>query len=328
MGSRTLDRKARAIAEARFGTRRVGGPAHCASAALAAALVASFFGLMDAARAQGEEELIDEANANRAKEVQVVRVWQLAIQQNIWSAFGNEFGTMNEARDKLNAILTERIEEVERSCPLTEPQRKKLLVAGKGEIKRFLDRLDALRPRYENGAVEIGDSHGGDSIHNLQTERRGLLSDGSLFGKTLARTLSQEQFVRYKTDRLNRSRFPYGEAVYQAARKLQTSLSLSMDQRQRLEKLLLEETRAPKKIGRNSVYSLVIFQASRIPEARLKPIFTEAQWQLVNQQMAAWRWGNGEALFEESGYVFADKPAETRPIGAIPGSLRRGFNGR
>jgi hypothetical protein len=293
------------------------GSRHFASAALAAVLVASFFGLMEAARAQDEDDLIEDANAKKARDVQVVRIWHLALNRNVWAALGNEFGTMKEARDKLDALFAERIDAVELSCPLTEPQRKKLLVAGRGEIKRFLDRLDALRTNDVSGIVN-GENVGGDSTADLQVARQGLLGEGSLFAKTLAKTLGEAQFAKYKADVLERSRFPYREAVYQAAKSLQKSLGLSKEQRQRLEKLLVEETQAPKTIGRGSVYSLVIFQASRIPEGKLKPIFTEAQWQSLSEQLAPWRWGNGAVLFEDNGYVFADKPAAARPIVANP----------
>jgi hypothetical protein len=288
----------------------------------------SLCGIPTAARAQDEEDLVAEGDANRAHDVKVVRVWRVVVHNDPRSWFGNEFATMKEARDKLNSRLTERIDEVERSCPLTEAQKKKLEVAGKGEIKRFLDRLDAVRTKYDEGTViDSDESRNGDTVEALQIARRELFGDGSLFAKTLGKTLGEEQLIKYRTDLLTRSLFPYREAVYQAAKTLQESLGLSNDQRQRLEKRVLEETRAPHKIGRGSVYSFVIFQASRIPEAKLKPIFTEAQWQLLNQQMATWRWGNGAALFEENGYVFGGEPRDTLPVVPIPAMLRRGFTG-
>ena len=61
------------------------------------------------------------------------------IQFDSW-VFGN-IGSANAgvARNKLDSLLTLSVEDLERSCGLTPVQKKKLMLAGRGDIKRFFD---------------------------------------------------------------------------------------------------------------------------------------------------------------------------------------------
>ena len=59
-------------------------------------------------------------------------------------AFGGRM-TGNTIRNKLDSLLTMQIEEIDRSCTLTEAQKNKLRLAGRGDMKRFLDRVEEKR---------------------------------------------------------------------------------------------------------------------------------------------------------------------------------------
>ena len=73
------------------------------------------------------------------------------IQFDSW-VFGN-IGSANAgvARNKLDSLLTLSVEDLERSCGLTPVQKKKLLLAGHGDIKRFFDRVDEVREIFAKG---------------------------------------------------------------------------------------------------------------------------------------------------------------------------------
>lgn len=57
---------------------------------------------------------------------------------------------------------------------------------------------------------------------------------------------------------------------------------MTVEQRQQLEKLLLAETKPPKKFGQLDV-QVVLLQASNLPEAKLKNIFDDGQMKSLQQ---------------------------------------------
>ena len=71
--------------------------------------------------------------------------------------------------------------------------------------------------------------------------------------------------------------------------------------------LLLRETRPPRRFGNAPDVALVLFQASRLPEAKLRPIFDYAQWRIVSQWMAVYINGSsGKRQLTRNGFVFED----------------------
>ena len=66
------------------------------------------------------------------------------------------------------------------------------------------------------------------------------------------------------------------------------SLGLTDGQRRRLEAVLLEETRAPENLATYD-YAIVMYQASLIPEARIRPVFDDVQWRVMSRELASSR---------------------------------------
>jgi hypothetical protein len=81
---------------------------------------------------------------------------------------------------------------------------------------------------------------------------------------------------------------------------LEQTLKMTANQRRRLEKVLIDETRAPDTFGSYDYYGL-IFQAAKIPEVRLKPIFDDDQWQALTRQFQEVK--SMEKLLKEAGYL-------------------------
>ena len=107
--------------------------------------------------------------------------------------------------------------------------------------------------------------------------RSTLFDDQSMFGKVLGMTLDPEQADRYRRNRDDARLSRHQSRVEWVALTLQKNLSLSDGQRVRLLSVLLEETRPPQRFGPSDYYG-IMYQASRIPETRLRPIFAEAEW--------------------------------------------------
>ncbi|MBI3865865.1 MAG: hypothetical protein HY290_28660 [Planctomycetia bacterium] len=103
-------------------------------------------------------------------------------------------------RAQLETLLRQRIAIVDQVCGLTDTQKQKLRLAGRGDAKRVIDRVDELGAKiqivrnYRDKAYELLNE--AQSIrHDLV--RPGLSIDGSLFVKSLERILTAEQVARF-----------------------------------------------------------------------------------------------------------------------------------
>jgi hypothetical protein len=105
-------------------------------------------------------------------------------------AFGDKSDAA-AARGRFEKLLEKKVSAAHRICELSEIQRRKLVLAGQGDLKRLFDRIErwriAGRPR---------------SFEEIDVVRKVVRSDpfvyGSFFDKTLRHDLSFQQLVRYK----------------------------------------------------------------------------------------------------------------------------------
>ena len=56
------------------------------------------------------------------------------------------------------------------------------------------------------------------------------------------------------------------------------------EQRRKLVELIMSETQTPTRFGQYDYY-LVMYQAGQIAETKLKPLFEDRQWALLNRQL-------------------------------------------
>ncbi len=66
--------------------------------------------------------------------------------------------------------------------------------------------------------------------------------------------------------------------------QLDQSVGFRDDQRRKLVDLIVNETSMPTRFGQYDYY-LVLYQAGKISEAKLKPLFEVRQWALLNRQL-------------------------------------------
>ena len=204
-------------------------------------------------------------------------------------AFGH--GDSEQAHRRLETRLKSRIEQIDRACKLTPEQRNKLNVAGRGEIRRFFARIGELKA--ELARVVPGVEVGALRAHLLQevAEYRETMTetdcfgDGSLFSKVLKSTLTPTQTALRAQSARDASIAQHRATIRWAMGSLETWLQLSPEQREKLEGLLCARTRPPRKFGAYDYYGL-LFQASKLPEKEFKSIFSDGQWQKVEQQLA------------------------------------------
>ncbi len=126
-----------------------------------------------------------------------------------------------------------------------------------------------------------------------------------IFAKSLKSTLNPEQETRHEEVVHDRTLYRYWAKVDLAMELLNNEVGFTDEQRQRLVRLLKEETKPPRKMGENDYY-VVLYQLSRIPEAKLKPVFDDFQWPFVKRQLDQ---GRGMGMFlKQNGFVADEGP--------------------
>jgi hypothetical protein len=225
--------------------------------------------------------------------------------------FGNVGGNDLTARDRLGSLLTLSIDEADRACKLTEPQKKKLRLAGHGDLKRFLERVEEARRVFRQL------NHDQNNINQIYQEtvplsatlRTGLFGDDSFFGKTLRTTLDPEQSARYRESLDEKLRFRYRAKVGLAVANLDAAVGFTAEQRRRLIELTLQETKPPVRAAANYENYLILYKISRLPEDKIKPLFDDARWRDLNRQLTQSR--NMEQFLKANGYLDEDEPSKS-----------------
>ncbi len=218
---------------------------------------------------------------------------------NQW-VFGGK--TNLQVTKRLDSLLTLQVESVERACELSDAQKKKLQLAGRGDVKRFFGGVEEMKKKFREVRR---DQHRINQIwQDLQPLRTrfnsGIFDETSLFHKVLKRTLDSNQSVQYEQRERERRKFRYEAKVELAVAMLETGVPLRDVQRQKLVKLLLDDAEPPTKFGEYDYY-VVLYHAAKIPEETLKPIFDEAQWRALTQLFVTAK--GMEAQLKRNGFI-------------------------
>ena len=232
------------------------------------------------------------------------------------------------ARNKLDSSLLLRIEDLARTCNITEAQKNKLRLAGRGDIKRFYDQVEVIKRKFQQTQNDPN-MNIWQEIQPLQIElNTGLFGDDSLYAKTIRRTLSPEQSARFESLSRERMAIRFRATVEWFVTHLDKGLGLTDDDRQRFVELLVNEARPPRKFGQGDYWYLML-QTARLPEAKLKLIFDAPQWRLLSRQFAQAR--SMAPRLRATGVLVEDDAEGEKAAGAIrviPAMpVRRGFTG-
>lgn len=218
---------------------------------------------------------------------QVVFVQQNMIEipdnQIISWVFRNH-STIASARREFEQLLEARIDLVEQACSLSPEQRTRLLLAGEGDLHRFLNRFETLRRTLPSGRMTQQEYQNlWQKLQPLAQEYAlGLDTDDSLFARSLRTTLNFEQLQQYEEFERERNRRHYIGTVKVAIAMIEDEVPLTVAQRKKLFDLIVAQG-APDGGALNTNYRfyVVLYKISKIPEKKLKPIFLENEWKVV-----------------------------------------------
>jgi hypothetical protein len=231
------------------------------------------------------------------------------------------------ARNRLDSLLTLNVDDLERTCGLTPVQKKKLLVAGRGDIKRFFDRIEEVRKRFTKNQNDQNQfAQLWQEVQPLRNAyHAGFFGEESIYAKALKATLTPEQVGKHEAVVRDRTLYRYWARVDLAMELLNNEVGFTDDQRRQVVKLLHEETKPPRRLGENDYY-VVLYQLSKIPEAKIKPVFEDIQWRFLKRQLDQ---GRGMEMFlKQNGFVAADEPIPKGPPTPRQGGVRVDFIGR
>jgi hypothetical protein len=215
------------------------------------------------------------------------------------------------ARKRMDALLALQVEDLDRACKLTAAQKQKLLLMGRGDIKRFFDRYETLKQRFH------GVKHDQQRLQQVWQDARplqiavqaGFFHDESLLHKALHRTLDAEQTARYDALLRERQAFRHRANIELTVTVLEQAMPLRDAQRRAFIEFLLKETKPPRRSGQYEFY-VSMYQLGRLPEEKVKPLFNDAQWKVVSRMRDQYK---GIEEFLKQHGLLPDERAEAEP---------------
>ena len=183
---------------------------------------------------------------------------------------------------RLDERLSLKLDWMEASCGIDLVQRKKLQLAGRHDIKRFLDELREMKREYrriKSDPIQFGKMQ--TRLAEIQTSSAAdLFGENSFLSKMMHTTLSPEQAAAYAKATEESNSFARRAAIARAVEYCDLAIGLNDDQRRRLTELFTAETR-PLKRNESSEISLeftIFMQVPKLSQKKLKAIFDEEQW--------------------------------------------------
>lgn len=215
----------------------------------------------------------------------------------------------------LDVQLDSRCDSVTRVLALSENQRAKLRLAGQGDVRRFLTRVEELQ--------RVMDLVGADPQRRIEALQElsllqdrlqiGLFGPSSLFQKVLAEIQDEPAGSGPRPADTALGQIAYRKQVAEVAVRIAQAAQLSPLQEQRLVARLSDTP--PPAVTTQYVHYYVLWHLSRIPERELKALFDEPQWQIVRQHREQ---GERVSAFLRSHGMIADNPLDSKQRELVP----------
>jgi hypothetical protein len=229
------------------------------------------------------------------------------------------YGRESRGRGWLEASLKQKIDEMGKVSEISDSQKRKLTLAGKGDIQRFEGRVDDLKAAYPPGALrpdKYSELYQKTRVLHM-TLQQGLFGSSSLFQKTLVTVLGPEQLARYEQLEYERRTYRYRAKVEMCVAQLDAVLGLRDDQRRRLVQLVLDKTRPPRTYGQLDRF-VVLAQMSRLPEEEVKSLLDPAQWPEMRRRLLTAK--RMLPMLKQNGVILdeGEEPAKEAEAGFVP----------
>jgi len=200
--------------------------------------------------------------------------------------------TIQGARKKLLERLKLEVDSVQSVCQLTDDQKAKLTLAGRGDIQAFTLQYHAIRAKFAKDLLEQKNINNiWQEIQPLQIKYNSgqLFGEKSFFAKVLEHLLDEQQMAHIQKLRREQRLFRYQAAARQLIVKLDQIAPITHEQREQLFALIDKHTVPPKSIsGNNRSHYLMFYvlgQLAEIPEKELQALFRTETWECLQKQI-------------------------------------------
>jgi len=266
---------------------------------------------------EGEEEPDEEENPR--PQDQNFFIEESNFENWIWQGSAS---TVEGGRDRLQTMLDIELADIVQTCQLDEAQQRKLQLAGRLDIQRFLDRYQKLRLKFLKIRTDQNamNAFWGELAPVQQEIQSGLFANGSLFRGVIAKSLSSEQRQSYEAASLARRKYRMEAKLELLLVAADEGLAMRAEQRERLRELCLANLKPAR---RHSPYDthVVMYQLSLIPEAKLAEFLNERQLKFWKQSIAQFAANGGMIDFLKNNGVWPDdleigvstEPGPTQP---------------
>jgi hypothetical protein len=237
------------------------------------------------ARAGDDDDLAaDPLNVPESAEGMVV-IRNLDVNIDNW-LFGNRRFSDNPAQ-KLTQLLKVKADGIARAVGLSDAQKEKLMLAGQGDILRFLERVDEVKLKYKSGPMQ--QAAWNQVFLEIQPLREILLRNAlfggeSLFAKIERTTFTPQQAAQYENHEHEQHLFQHRTRIVSTVARLSNYLGMRDDQRKQLVQVMLDKTQPQPLLDQADRDQLVgLALLSRLPEKDIRPIFDADQWRALQR---------------------------------------------
>ena len=177
--------------------------------------------------------------------------------------------------------LDSQVQVMERLYSLSSAQKKKLQLAGKGDIHQYFSRLSEIRAKVA-AQPPPGQPFNALVKEHQDALRSGLFGDDSLFQKTLRTMLTEEQRTRYRSIKREQQRRIL-ESVMEDWDRTADRFKLWGEPRKKFIELLVPHLQVPVSAGAYS-HQIVFLEAWRLRE-QVQPLLTADEWKKFEWQV-------------------------------------------
>lgn len=221
-------------------------------------------------------------------------------------------------RTRMEAIIEAGIRAVDERVSLTDMQRKKLRLAGRGDVAQIISRAAELRPRLTSKL--LNEQQHFELMKELQplriVQQSGIIGEGSLFRKTLRHTLTPDQYQLLERERrstiVNNALVSVPNIEWGPMSSNKSTPKTRQANRQRFVDELLTHGKLPP--TDNVYFRYAVFLEIGRLEDRLKPLVNEDAWSnLQTKVIETRRWEPALRHSERWPANDTDSDAETAP---------------
>jgi hypothetical protein len=202
----------------------------------------------------------------------------------IFSRLQNE----QAARKTLLSRIEHEIERINLVAVLSEDEKAKIRLAGRGDVKRFFDDVREARRKFtELGEVNQNQVQEAYQLASPLAQRinSGLFDKNSLLKKVAATAPSPERSARIRERNQRRREMQKKVAIKAYVATMGRTIPLTSKQRGQLIDLISNEVDLAH-FNATYLFQLISYRISQLPEADLRAIFDEKQWNAFENTIA------------------------------------------